>query len=205
MWNGTEHIVKELKYKELAGLSAKQLSEHHDILYSGYVKKINEIRSRLGSVDLDSPNATYSDIRELKVEETFAANAIKLHELYFDGLGGNGNVDGDIAEMIKDDFGSYEKWEQEFKALGIAARGWVMLAYNWDEKRLRNVLYDVHNQGGVVGCAPLLVLDVYEHAYFIDYATARKKYIDAYFSNINWNNANSLIAEKQIKSNRSKD
>ena len=83
--------------------------------------------------------------------------------------------------------------------MGIAARGWVVLAYSWDENRLRNILYDAHNQGGITGYAPLVVLDVYEHAYFIDYATARKKYIDAFFANINWGNANKLIEEKRIK------
>jgi Fe-Mn family superoxide dismutase len=199
MWNGKEHVAKELPYKELPGLSQKQLQEHHDILYAGYVKKINEIRVKIDSTDLSSANATYSDIRELKLEETFAANAVKLHEEYFDSLGGDGKISGSIAEMINRDFGSYEKWAQQFKAMGMAARGWVVLAYSWDEKRLMNVLYDAHNQGGITGYAPMMVLDVYEHAYFIDYATARKKYIDAFFTNINWNNANKLIEEKRIK------
>jgi len=202
MWNGKEHAVKELSYKELPGISAKQLSEHHDVLYAGYVKKINEIRAKIESVDLASANATYSDMRELKVEETFAANGVKLHEEYFDSLGGDGKVKGTIAEMIAQDFGSYEKWEQQFKATGVAARGWVVLAYDWDEKKLRNIIYDTHNQGGIIGCCPLVVMDVYEHAYFIDYATARKKYIDAFVANVNWDHANELIEKRRIKENR---
>jgi Fe-Mn family superoxide dismutase len=185
---------KPLKYKELPGLSEKQLSEHHGVLYAGYVKKTNEIRAKLATVDLTNVNATYSDLRELKVEETFALNGVKLHEAYFDNLGGAGAAPtGTIADWIMADFGSYEKWAAEFAACGMAARGWVVLAFDMEEGRLMNIVTDIHNQGGIWGAVPLLVLDVYEHAYFLDYATARKKYLETFMSNLDWNPANAAI------------
>ncbi|KKU13650.1 MAG: Superoxide dismutase [Parcubacteria group bacterium GW2011_GWC2_45_7] len=198
-----EKQVKPLKYKSLNGLSEKQLAEHHDVLYAGYVKKVNEINGKLQGVDLGAPNATHSDLRELKLEETFALNGVKLHEGYFDNLGGGGGEPtGEIAEMIKQDFGSIARWREEFKALGICARGWVVLAYDWDEKILCNILCDAHNQGGVWNCSALLILDVYEHAYFLDYATGRKAYIETFMKNMDWAFVNDLIKKMRIVEHR---
>src|SRR3989338_5113910 len=186
--------VKPLKYKELQGfLTEKQLSEHHDVLYAGYCKNLDKIRDAIKKTDLENVNATYSDLRELKVEETFAANGVRLHEGYFDALGGAGKANGAILKLIEKDFGSYEKWEAEFRALGLCSRGWVVLVFDWVDNKLHNYVADVHNQGGVWNCSPVLILDVYEHAYFIDYATARKKYIDAFFQNIDWTECNTVI------------
>ncbi len=192
--------TKPLKYKELPGLSEKQLSEHHDVLYAGYVKKTNEIRAKLANVDLSTANATYSDLRELKAEETFALNGVKLHERYFDNLGGPGGAPaGAIADMLMRDFGSFEKWAAEFSACGMASRGWTVLAYDLEEKRLMNILCDVHHQGGIWGAVPVLVLDVYEHAYFIDYATGKKKYVETFMANIDWSAANVQLEKFDLK------
>ena len=189
-----ERQVQPLKYQELPGLSARQLSEHHDVLYAGYVKKTNEIRAKLGGIDLTSANPTYSDLREIKIEETFVLNGVKLHEAYFENLGGKGGAPiGKVAEMIARDFGSVDKWLAEFAACGLAARGWVVLAYDLEEKCLCNFIADVHNQGGVWGAVPLLVLDVYEHAYFLDYATARKKYVETFMTNVDWSAVNARL------------
>ncbi len=191
--------VKPMKFSELPGLSAKQLSEHHDVLYAGYVKKYNEIQEKMKAVSMAETNATFSMLRELKLEETFALNAIKLHEGYFDNLGGNDKPEGEIVKMIEQDFGSFEKWQEEFKALGICARGWVVLAYDWDNKKLKNILCDFHSHGGVWGMNALLILDVYEHAYFIDYATARKAYIEAFMKNIDWVFVNEVLKKHKIQ------
>ena len=191
--------IKKLKYTELDGLSEKQLKEHHDVLYAGYVKKIGEIEEKLKNVDVSTANATYSDLRELKMEETFALNGVKLHEGYFDNMGEGGAMpSGKIMEMISRDFGSYENWEKEFKAMGLCARGWVGLGYDLDEKRLKNILCDSHNQGAPWNMIALLIMDVYEHAYFIDYATARKAYIDAFFKNIDWQYVDRRISEYSL-------
>ncbi|MBI1973759.1 superoxide dismutase [Candidatus Micrarchaeota archaeon] len=189
-----------MKYKSVPGLTERQISEHHDVLYAGYVKKLNEIESRLEGLDVSDANATYSGIRELKVEETFAKNAIKLHESYFDNMGGNLPPKGTrIAKLIERDFASLETWEKEFRALGVASRGWVVLAWDWDDGKLFNYLCDVHNQGGVWNCTPLLVLDVYEHAYFIDYGTKRKDYIEAFMKTIDWKHVNELVEKYRIE------
>lgn len=191
---------KALRYTTLEGLSEKQLKEHHDVLYAGYVKKIDEIEEKLKKVDVGSANATYSDLRELKVEETFALNGVKLHEGYFENMQNGGSPpQGAILELITRDFGSYDMWCAEFKALGIAARGWVVLGYDLDEKKLKNIVCDTHNQGGVWNMIALLIMDVYEHAYFLDYATARKTYIDAFFKNVHWEYVNEQIKKYGIR------
>jgi Fe-Mn family superoxide dismutase len=186
--------VKPLKYKSLPGLSEKQLSEHHDVLYAGYVKKYNEIVEKIKSVDTATANATYSDLRELFVEKSFALNGVKLHEAYFDNMTDKAsNYQGKIKDMIEKRWGNYESWEQEFMALGLAARGWVVLAFDYSLNSLENYIFDTHNQGGIAGTELVLVMDVYEHAYFVDYATARKDYISAFMKIIDWDIVNSRV------------
>lgn len=193
-----EHAVKNLKYLELPGFSKRQLEEHHNVLYAGYVKKLNEIQAKVPNVDLSQANATYSELGELKREETFAANGVLLHEEYFDNLGGNGKEQGDILNEINEEFQSYEKFLELFKASSIAARGWVVLSLNLWDGRLHIYSQDIHNNGVVWSCIPLLVLDVYEHAYFIDYGVKRKDYIESFFKNLDWNEVNKryLVAKK---------
>ena len=191
---------KQLPYTQLEGLSEKQLKEHHDVLYAGYVKKWNEIQEKLTAADRAAANVTYSEFGELKREETFALNGIKLHEGYFDNMQqGGSECSGVIRAWIEKDFGSYEKWLEDFKALGVAARGWAILAFDLDEGRLYNYLCDSHNQGGVWNSVSLFIMDVYEHAYFLDFATGRKAYIDVFFKNINWEFVNGLIGKYKLE------
>jgi Fe-Mn family superoxide dismutase len=110
-----------------------------------------------------------------------------LHELYFENLAkGGGSPGGKLADMIARDFGSIEKWTAEFKACGMAARGWVLLSYSYVDSKLHNYCLDSHNTNFPVRSTPLLVMDVYEHAYAIDYGVKRPPYIDAFMANINW-------------------
>ncbi len=184
---------KELKpEQDLPGISKRQIEEHHDVLYKGYVNKLNEIEANLPSADTTGANATYSALRELKREEVFATNAIRLHEAYFENLAPGQTCSGPILDLIDEDFGSYDAWEKEFRALGICARGWVVLGYDWQDMRLHNYLSDIHSDG-VWGVSPLLILDVYEHAYMIDQGTARAKYIEAFCHNINWDVVNQRV------------
>lgn len=178
--------IKPLSFSQLNGISQNTIENHYSKLYQGYVKKWQEIQERLKNVDKSTANATFSDFRELKLEESFAGNAIILHEAYFDVLGGDGQINGDIIKAIEAEFGSFENWLTDFKALGLCSRGWVVLAYDYNDGSLRNYLLDVHNLHGVWGAAPVLVLDMYEHAYFIDFGTDKKSYIDTFFQNINW-------------------
>ena len=182
--------IKQLPFGKLNGISEKTISAHYEKLYQGYVKKWAEIQEKLSLSDKSLANATYSEIRELKIEEGFASNAILLHEAYFDMLGGDGNAQGEIIEAISKDFQSLEKWQEEFKSLGLASRGWVILTYDFNDGKLHNYICDAHNQGGVWGTAPILVLDTYEHAYFSDYGSDKKSYIEVFFKNLNWQTVN---------------
>lgn len=195
-----EKTVKPLKYTEIKDfLSERQLKEHHDVLYAGYVKKWNEIQQKIKEANLSEANGTFSMIRELKLEETFALNAIKLHEGYFDNMSPTPAHGSKIGEWIEQDFGSVETWQEQFKALGLSARGWVVLAFDLDDGKLHNYLCDVHNQGGVWNCIALLILDVYEHAYFLDYATGRKAYVEGFMKHIDWSAAEELIKKFSLE------
>lgn len=168
------------------GLSERQMSEHYK-LYEGYIKKANEITEKLKTVDYAGANATQSDLRSLKLGYSFAVNAIKGHELFFENLSGNGQApQGFVGQQIEKQFGSYENWLTDLKSTGIAARGWVWLAFDWQNGSLFNYLGDAHDAFPIWHATPLVALDVYEHAYFIDYGTTRKDYIEAFVKNLNW-------------------
>lgn len=177
--------------KPLTGISEKTIQIHHDKLYAGYVNKKNEIEEKLKTVDRTTANATYSEYGELKREESFAANGVYLHESYFNVLGGDGSQTNapELIKAITAEFGSYEKWLEDFIAAGMVARGWVVLAYDSNDGHLHNYLCDIHNHGGIWGAMPLIVLDMYEHAFFIDYGSDRKAYIGDYLKNLNWESA----------------
>ena len=183
-----------------AGISRKTHEEHYK-LYQGYVKKVNDLRTALaglGVPDAAKANATFSDIRELKVEYSFALGGVKNHELYFGHLGGKGGEpDGPIADAIKAAFGSFANWKADLKATGIAARGWVWLAHDYTDGSLFNYIGDSQNAFPVWNATPILGLDVYEHAYWFDFQSARAKYIDAFFQVIDWDavNANLKMAQ----------
>lgn len=182
--------------RRIGNISEKALEIHHDKLYQGYVNKKNEIEEKLKTVDrATGNNVTYSDFRALKLEETFAANGVYLHEDYFSVLGGEGQSPadaGELGEALVAEFGSIDAWIADFKACGMSARGWAVLAYDTNDGRLHNYIGDMHNQGGVWGAIPVIVLDVYEHAYFIDYGSDRKSYLEDYMNNLDWKMANEV-------------
>jgi superoxide dismutase, Fe-Mn family len=182
---------------ETVGISRRTHDEHFK-LYTGYVNKTNEIRkalTELGDADFAAANQTYSKIRVLKVELTFAVGGVYNHELYFDILGRRGgSPDGTVAELIARDFGSYEKWAQDLKATGIGARGWVWSAVNHETGELFNYVGDAQNTFPVWGATPVLALDTYEHAYYLDFATGRAGYVDAFLKTIDWDAVNARVA-----------
>ena len=173
----------------MEGISKKTIEEHLK-LYQGYVTKYNEISEKLanlGDDEYSKANQTYSLVRELKVELTFAYGGVVNHEIYFGHLGGKGGEPtGEVLKQIMKDFGSFATFKKDMKATGIAARGWVWTAWNWKENRLFNYLGDAQNTFPVWYSTPILALDTYEHAYFIDYGVNRGSYIDAFFNNIDW-------------------
>jgi Fe-Mn family superoxide dismutase len=183
---------------ELDGISRASVEAHYR-LYQGYVNKRNEILGRLAEVELGAANQVYSDLRALKVDLTFAIGGIKNHELYFAHLGGGGgDPTGAFATLVKRDFGSVDAWRSDLRATGIAARGWAWTAYDWDEGRLFNYIGDAQNTFPVWNATPLVALDVYEHAYFIDYQTDRASYIDAFFGNLDWDVVNGWVEQHAI-------
>ena len=183
---------KELSYKDLPNLSAKLLREHHDVLYRGYVRKLNQIGESLANLDRGKGNATFSDYRELKIEESFAYNAVRLHELYFENMGGKGAPSDSMVARIAESFMAFQDFELELMDAGLSARGWVILGQD-EDGQLRIHICDAHNMNGIWGSRPILVMDVYEHAYFLDFGANRKSYIDGFIKNIEWD-----VVEKRL-------
>ena len=172
--------------RELNGISARTMEEHYE-LYKGYIGKVNEIQKKLDSVDRATANQIYSEYRGLRVDLSFAIGGVKNHETYFAHLGGKGGQPGGrVMELIKRDFPGYDQWLADFKAAGLAARGWVWLAYDHDWNILTTATGDAQNTFPIWNATPILALDVYEHAYWIDYGRARAKYIEAFFNNLDW-------------------
>jgi superoxide dismutase, Fe-Mn family len=199
-YNFEEITARELKpaLYELEGISRPAVEAHYK-LYQGYVAKRNEILGKLADVDLASANQVYSEVRALKVDLSFAIGGIKNHEIYFEHLGGEGGApEGAIGELIARDFDSADAWRADLKATGMGGRGWAWTAYDWDEGRLLNYIGDAQNTFPIWNTTPLVALDVYEHAYFLDYQTDRASYIDAFFNNLDWSVVNDWVSAYQI-------
>ena len=185
VYNAEEIAPRELKpaLYELDGISREAVEAHYK-LYEGYVSKRNEILGKLADVDLTAGNQVYSEIRALKVELTFAIGGVKNHEIYFEHLGGEGgDPDGPVADLT---------------ATGMGGRGWAWTAYDWDEGRLFNYIGDAQNTFPIWNATPIVALDVYEHAYFLDYRTDRASYIEAFFNNLDWDTVNDWVSKYQI-------
>jgi Fe-Mn family superoxide dismutase len=200
-YNHEDITARELKpaLLELEGISRETVEAHYK-LYQGYVNKRNELLGKLADVDLSTANQVYSDLRALKVDLTFAIGGIKNHEIYFEHLGGTGgDPAGVFGDLVKREFGSVDAWKADLKATGLAGRGWAWTAYDWDEGRLFNYIGDAQNTFPVWNATPLVALDVYEHAYFIDFATDRASYIDTFFNNLDYDVVNDWCTKYGIK------
>lgn len=176
----------------IKGMSAKLLTSHYENNYTGAVKRLNAITDQLKV--LDWPTAPNFTINGLKREELIAMNSMALHELYFAGLGDGGDPDGALAQAIERDFGSLKHWRNEFAAMGKAlggGSGWVLLCYMPRDERLVNTWAMDHTMTPA-NARPLLALDMYEHAYHMDYGAKAGAYVDAYMAAINWQNAKAL-------------
>ena len=174
--------------KKLHGLSEKLINSHWENNYSGAVRRLNAIATQLA--ELDFAKAPVFLINGLKREELIAMNSMILHELYFDGLGAEGETDRALREALARDFGSVDRWRTEFVAMGKAmggGSGWVLLTYSHRDRKLVNQWAADHTHS-VVGATPILALDMYEHSYHLDYGAAAAKYVDAFMENINWTN-----------------
>ena len=179
----------------LPGLSEKLILSHYENNYGGAVKRLNAITAQLA--ELDFSTAPIFIINGLKREELIASNSMILHEVYFDSLGHGSVIEGALKTTLERDFGSIEKWQAEFSAMGKAqggGSGWVLLAWsNRDQKLINQWAADHTNH--LAGATPLLALDMYEHSYHMDYGAKAAAYVDAFMQNINWSNATKLFAQ----------
>lgn len=194
------YTVKEFDIADkINGLSPSQIKQHMT-LYAGYVKSRNAIAQALETVDRVNANSrTYSQFRSLKIAETYAVNGSILHEFYFENLSPQPTHVGPLTEkLIVDSFGTFEAFKQDFMASGNSARGWVLTCYSLDDHRVHNFVLDEHNQNVPVLALPLLVLDVYEHAYMIDFGIQRAPYLNVFWDAINWDVVEARV-EKWVK------
>ncbi len=190
------------KVKGKTGKISDKTHEEHLKLYTGYVNKSNAILKELEELakglDPANPahaNQTYSEIRSRKVDLTFALGGVVNHEIYFSILGGKGGpATGRVAELINKSFGSFEAYRKDLKATGIAARGGGWTGFDPQTGLLVNYLGDAQNTFPVWGVKPILALDVYEHAYYADFYTARGAYIDEFLSCVDWEAVNAFLA-----------
>jgi len=184
-------------YGSLVGIEgfSETLLKNHFTLYQGYVANTNRLLDSLASMLKEGKVGT-PEYAELKRRLGFEFNGMRLHEYYFENLGGKGAIDksGRLGKKLAEDFGSYEDWERDFKGTGtMRGIGWAILYQDNVTGRLINQWINEHETGHLAGGIPILVLDVFEHAFMIDYGLKRADYIETFFKNINWDKVDSRL------------
>ena len=191
------YAIKPLPFdpQKIKGLSERILVSHYENNYGGAVRRLNSILDQLASLDYEKAPGFL--INGLKREELIATNSMVLHEFYFAGLGEQNAPGVALADAIARDFGSMERWRSEFVAMGKAqggGSGWVILTYSPRDKRLINAWAADHTTT-LAGGEPMLVLDMYEHAYQMDFGARAADYVNTVMGAINWSNADRLYAQ----------
>jgi superoxide dismutase, Fe-Mn family len=181
---------------KLKGLSEKLLRSHHENNYGGAVKNLNKVEEELARVNKDTPGFLVGGLKEREL--TFN-NSMVLHELYFGNLGGDGKAGNAVQSPLARSFGSFARFEELFRAVGTSlagGSGWVVLDHNFQSGQL-GVHWSGNHTQSAAHSAPLLVMDMYEHAYAIDYGAAAAKYIDAFFQNVQWDEVQRRLERAQ--------
>ena len=187
-------------YDRLLGMPgfSNVLLSNHFTLYRGYVNNVNAVMEQLVVMGRDlKPEAPSPQYAELKRRMGWEFNGLRLHEYYFDNLGGTEPLAGSgrLAKVLAEQFGSGEAWEADFRATGsMRGIGWVVLYQDDAAGCLFNQWINEHDTGHWAGCRPILIMDVFEHAYMADYGTKKAGYIEAFFKNINW-----VVAESRLR------
>jgi Fe-Mn family superoxide dismutase len=180
----------------LKGVISPETSDwHYNKHHAGYVAALNTIEKGLATADRSKANGNYSEIGELKRRQTWNHGGALLHDVYWEVLGGDGDPSKgpDVKKAIEREFGSFEKWVEDFKATALSAKlsGWGVLAFDMlYSGRLLNVLVDEHHYGAMWGAVPLIPCDVFEHAYYHKDGAGRATYIDNFMKNLNWERIN---------------
>ena len=191
-----QETIDSLKAKDFShllgggvkGLSDDQLSQHFK-LYEGYVAKTNQLNTQLANISqqaLDSANTSMGEYRDALEARSYTHNGAVLHELYFGNLGWTTDPSTSLRALVDRDFGNWDRFQAQLVAAGKAARGWAVLVLDMRDGHLKIFGMDEHNAFMPAMAYPLLSLDVYEHAYMVDYGIARAKYLDTFIQNINW-------------------
>ena len=181
---------------KLKGLSEKLIRSHHENNYAGAVKNLSKVTQDLAGVTKETPGYLVAGLKEREL--TFN-NSKVLHELYFGNLGGDGKPGGSIESALAASFGSFSRWEEQFRAVGASlggGSGWAILDFSLHSGQLGTFWSGNHTQTAAF-TQPLLVMDMYEHAYQMDYGAAAAKYIDAFFQNLHWDEVNRRFEKAQ--------
>ena len=184
-------------YSKLIGLPgfSETLLKNHFTLYQGYVTNTNKVLDLLAAM-LKEGKTAVPEFAELKRRLGWEFNGMRLHEYYFENLGGKAALDpaGKLGKKLAEDFGSCEAWEKDFKAVGaMRGIGWAVLYQDATNGRLVNFWINEHDAGHPAGCLPILIMDVFEHAFMIDYGLKKPDYIEAFFKNIDWKAAEARL------------
>ncbi len=179
--------------------------DNHVSLYEGYVKASNEVSAKLDSVDRSSVHSNHSLYRSLKIDEAFNQNGVVLHELYFENISDIASeiaMDNIAYMKLARDFGSFDAWQKDFLACCQAARcGWAVTGLNMFTGKYQNIMIDLHSQNVPVGIVPIIVIDVWQHAYYRDYLKEVKTYSSAMMKELNWSTIEKRVELcEQIKS-----
>jgi Fe-Mn family superoxide dismutase len=182
------YVAKD--YNKLIGMEgfSETLLKNHFALYQGYVTNTNKVLATLDQM-LKTDRTGTPEFAELKRRLGWEFNGMRLHEYYFENLGGKTGIDKDgrLVKKLSEDFGSYDAWEKDFKATGtMRGIGWVVLYQDIANGKLINFWINEHDVSHPAGCNPLLIMDVFEHAFMLDYGLKRADYINAFFKNIDW-------------------
>lgn len=193
-----QHTVVPLPFAagSLSGLSERLMTSHHENNYGGAVKNLNRVEVELSHLTPETPPFVVAALRE---KELTFRNSKSLHEAYFGNLGGDGRRSGAIESALATTYGSTATFESHFRATGLGlggGSGWVVLSLELDTGALRTIAAANHTQALSSGL-PLLVMDMYEHSYQLDFGAAAAKYVDAFFANVKWDEVNRRLEKAQ--------
>lgn len=187
-----EAMVHEPKpFKQVSEFVSQKTKSAHEELYKGYVASFNKVSAELDTADRMDANPRHSQYRSLKIDETFNLNAMWLHELYFANCydpHSEVTMDSMSYLRLERDFGTFDDWQKDFMACALASKaGWAVTGYHMFLRKYVNVMIDEHSGHVPMGVYPVIVVDMWEHAYYRDYLTDKKSYLIAQMREFNWN------------------
>ncbi len=191
------YVAEAGKFKLKTELLSEKTKKAHQELLEGYVEQLNKVSAKLDGVDTSSANLNNSEFRSLKIDEAYNHNAAFLHGLYFENISDlNSQVTVDSLTYMKlaRDFGTFDKWQEDFVACCLSARnGWCVTFYNPNLKRYMNTIIDLHSQNVMISMLPVIVMDCWEHSYYRDYLKDRKTYVYGMMKELDWS-----VIEKRV-------